>query len=119
ALRVYLISPHGTKIALFENICVGQPDVDITLDETIVWIPAPSVVNALCNPLGQEGIYRPMDSFKAFCGEEAGGDWTLEIYTDGNVSGVLANWELQILYQLPYDQPDVVLENAPGLCTQD
>jgi subtilisin-like proprotein convertase family protein len=116
AITAYLSSPAGTRIKLFDGICSGQPNVDVTLDETIVWTPAPSIVNALCNPLGRAAIYRPEESFKAFYGENAGGLWTLEIFTSGTVTGVLTNWDLEVLYQLPYDQPSVTLNNAPGLC---
>lgn len=115
-VTAYLNSPSGTRIRLFDNVCSGQPNIDVNLDETIVWTPAPSVLNAPCGPLGQGGTYRPVESFKAFCGEPAGGEWTLQIFTDNNVSGTLTNWDLQILYQLPYDQSDVVLENVPGQC---
>ena len=116
AITAYLRSPEGTRIKLFDEVCLNQPNVNINLDETIVWTPAPSVVNALCNPMGQGGTYRPEESFKAFYGEQGGGDWSLELFTTGNVTGVITNWELEILYQLPYDQGDVVLHNAPGQC---
>lgn len=116
SVTAYLSSPSGTRIELFSGICNNQPNIDINLDETIVWVPAPSVTNALCNPMGQGGTYRPLESFKAFHGEEGEGEWILEIYSTGIVPGVLVNWELQILYQLPYDQGDVVLQNAPGRC---
>ncbi|KXK37944.1 MAG: Cna B domain-containing protein [Bacteroidetes bacterium OLB9] len=116
AVTAYLSSPSGTRILLFDDVCAGQPNIDVTLDNTIVWTPAPSIISALCTPLGQGGIYRPEESFKAFYGEEGGGDWILEIFTKNNVSGTLNNWELEILYRLPYDQPDVVLENDPGRC---
>ncbi|MCZ2101318.1 MAG: HYR domain-containing protein, partial [Chitinophagales bacterium] len=116
AVTAYLSSPSGTRIRLFSEVCMNQPNIDINLDETIVWTPAPSVNGALCNPMGQGGTYRPAESFKAFFGEQAAGDWTLEIFTTGAVAGTLTSWELQILYQLPYDQGDVVLQNAPGQC---
>ncbi len=115
-VTAYLSSPSGTRIELFSGVCNNQPNININLDETIVWTPAPSVTTALCNPMGQGGTYRPKESFKAFYGEEGGGDWTLEVYSTGTAPGVLVNWELQILYQLPYDQGDVVLKNAPGKC---
>ncbi len=116
AITAYLSSPEGTRIKLFDGICISQPNVDVTLDETIVWTPVPSIVNTLCNPLGKGEIYRPEESFKAFYGEQAGGDWILEIFTSGNVIGTLTNWDLEILYQLPYDQPDVTFNIAPGTC---
>ena len=116
AVTVYLNSPAGTRIKLFDQVCDGQANIDVNLDNTIIWTPAPEVINALCNPLGQGGTYSPEESFKAFYGEEAGGIWTLQIFTSDNVSGSLNSWDLQVLYQLPYDQQDVVLQNIPEQC---
>jgi len=118
AVTAYLNSPSGTRIKLFDNVCPSQPNINVNLDQTIVWTPAPSITTALCNPLGRGGTYAPEESFKAFYGEQAAGDWYLEIFTQGAVTGTLNSWSLQILYQLPYDQPDVVLNNIPGICTQ-
>jgi hypothetical protein len=132
SITAYLRGPSGTRIKLFDRVCAtdidycdgdglsGSPNVDVNLDETIKWIPAPSIVNAVCAPaLGAGGIYRPEESFKAFYGEQGGGVWTLEIFTDEGTPATLTDWDLQILYRIPFAQPDVVLENAPGLCTQD
>jgi subtilisin-like proprotein convertase family protein len=118
AVTAYLNSPSGTRIKLFDNVCPLQPNINVNLDQTIVWTPAPSITTALCNPLGRGGTYSPEESFKAFYGEQAAGDWYLEIFTQGAVTGTLVSWSLQILYQLPYDQPNVVLNNIPGICTQ-
>lgn len=116
AVTAYLNSPEGTRIRLFDDLCEGEADVNVNLDQTIVWTPAPEIEDALCGPLGQGGIYSPEESFMKFKGEEAGGIWTLEMYTSGQVTGTLDSWDLEILYQLPYDQPDVVLPNDPLVC---
>jgi subtilisin-like proprotein convertase family protein len=132
AFTVYLRSPQGTRILLMQRQCAidsdycngsgisGFPNIDINLDNTInKWEKAPGIEEAPCSPLGQAGIYHPLESFDAFAGEEGGGIWTLEIYTDEGETGVLDSWELEILYNIPFGQDDVVLENAPGLCSQD
>ena len=116
AITAYLNSPEGTRIRLFNNVCAGEPDVNVTLDNTIIWAPSPKIEDALCDPLGQGLIYSPEETFKAFFGQQGGGAWILEMYSDNGVEGILVNWDLEILYQLPYDQGDVVLENAPGQC---
>ncbi|MBK8624567.1 MAG: HYR domain-containing protein [Saprospiraceae bacterium] len=132
AITAYLRSPSGTRIELFSRVCAtdinacdgtgiaGSPNVNVNLDETIKWIPAPSIINAVCSPsLGAGGTYRPEESFKAFYGEQGGGVWTLEIFTDEGITGTLTDWDLQILYRLPFSQPDVVLENALDRCDQE
>jgi len=133
AITAYLRGPSGTRIKLFDRVCgtdydfcgvppgiSGSPNVNINLDETIKWIPAPSVLNAVCNPaMGAGGIYRPEESFKAFYGEAGGGIWTLEIFGEEGVTGILTDWDLQILYRIPFSQPDVVIENAPGRCDEE
>ncbi len=132
AVTAYLKSPLGTKIKLFDRVCStdsdvcdgdglsGFPNVNVNLDETIKWTPAPSIVGALCTPsLGAGGIYRPEESFKEFYGEQGGGIWTLEVFAEEGATGILTDWDLQILYRKPFNQPDVVLENAPGRCDQE
>lgn len=132
AITAYLRSPSGTRIKLFSRVCAtdidacdgtgiaGSPNVNVNLDETIKWTPAQSIRNAVCSPsLGAGGTYRPEESFKAFYGEQGGGVWTLEVFTDESITGTLTDWDLQILYRLPFSQPDVVLENALGRADQE
>ncbi|HMU06082.1 MAG TPA: HYR domain-containing protein, partial [Saprospiraceae bacterium] len=132
AITAYLRSPLGTRIKLFSRVCAtdidacdgtgiaGSPNVNVNLDETIKWTPAQSIRNAVCSPsLGAGGTYRPEESFKAFYGEQGGGVWTLEVFTDEGITGTLTDWDLQILYRLPFSQPDVVLENALDRCDQE
>ncbi len=132
AITAYLRSPSGTRIKLFSRVCAtdidacdgtgiaGSPNVNVNLDETIKWTPAQSIRNAVCSPsLGAGGTYRPEESFKAFYGEQGGGVWTLEVFTDEGITGTLTDWDLQILYRLPFSQPDVVLENELDRCDQE
>ncbi len=132
AITAYLRSPSGTRIKLFDRVCAtdtdacdgtgiaGSPNVNVNLDETIKWVPTQSIVNAVCTPaLGAGGTYRPEESFKAFYGEQGGGIWTLEVFTDEGITGTLTDWDLQILYRIPFSQPDVVLENQLDRCDQE
>ena len=132
ALTAYLRSPEGTRILLFQRVCAidasycngssiqGLPNVDVNLDDTVdKWKAAPAIIGAGCNPMGMGGTFSPMESFKAFDGEQASGTWTLEIFTDEGETAVMNSWELEILYNIPFDQEHVELDNAPGLCTQE
>jgi hypothetical protein len=107
-----LISPSGTSLNLFSNLCTGEPDIDISLDD--------SAVNNLslvtCNPLGGGDAYMPIDPFKVFYGEEAMGTWVLEISTSDLNPAQITNAELQVLTLQPWSQVDVIIPNDMGTC---
>ena len=75
ALRFKLISPEGTEVLLFEELCSGQADFDLGLDDDA----DDSVEDAPCGPLGFDQVYAPIEELKDFFGENALGVWTLEI----------------------------------------
>ena len=75
ALSMTLTSPEGTRILLFEDLCNGIQDVDVSLSDTT----STSVNLAPCGPLGHGGFYIPQEALSTFCGESAQGDWTLEV----------------------------------------
>jgi hypothetical protein len=107
-----LISPSGTSLNLFSNLCTGEQDIDISLDD--------SAVNNLslvtCNPLGGGDAYMPIDPFKVFYGEEAMGTWVLEISTSDLNPAQITNAELQVLTLQPWSQVDVIIPNDMGTC---
>ena len=111
AVTAYLRSPSGTRIKLFDQVCAtdtdpcdgdglaGSPNINIDLDQTIKWTPAPNVINAVCTPaMGNGQIYSPEEPFTAFYGEQGLGTWTLEIFILDGGTGTLTDWDLQILY---------------------
>ncbi|MBK9567424.1 MAG: HYR domain-containing protein [Saprospiraceae bacterium] len=112
ALHAYLTSPMGTQIKLFGNLCEGTSNVNVNLTDQV----ATSIVSAPCNPLGAAGIYKPLNPFKAFFGEQAAGVWSLDVYLDSNTTGTITNWDLNILTVSPYIQADVTINNDPGKC---
>ena len=79
-----LIAPDGTRFDLFGDQCGSSNDFDVSLDDTA----AQSIVDAPCSPLGQGGVYRPVDALTPLIGQSALGDWTLEITDDANQDGV-------------------------------
>lgn len=115
ALHVSLVSPSGIEITLFGDLCEESEDVDVSLEDHALQ----SINAAPCGPLGNGGVYIPTEAFKTFFGEDAAGDWQLHIYLDENVTATIENWTLEVLTVQPYNQPDVVIENDPGLCSAE
>ena len=112
AFHASLTSPEGTEIILFGGLCDGFADIDLSLDDLAVT----SVLAVSCSPLGNGNSYRPIESFKTFFGEPSGGDWTLNIYTDGTVTGTLDSWTLNVMINESYTQSDTTLSNDAALC---
>ena len=111
-LTFKLVSPQGTEIALFDQVCSGTDDFDINLDDE-----ATSAISAVtCAPTGQNGTFKPLKPFKSFFGEKASGTWTLEVFTSLHQSGQLTNFELEIIKLFPYSQRDTTLDNDTAKC---
>jgi len=114
-LTFTLVSPAGTEVILFNNLCAATADFDITLDDD----SANALTGVTCGPLGAGGDFQPIQPLKTFFGEDAIGDWTLEVFTTGVDMGVLAGWELQVSELAPYSQVDTILTNDPGECAAE
>jgi hypothetical protein len=111
-LTAHLVSPSGTRVLLFENLCNTTADFDLNVSDR-----APqTLATVLCGPMGQGGAYQPLESFKAFAGESSQGEWVLELQTELPLEGSLLSWTLELEALSPYEQPDVVLSNEAGLC---
>ena len=81
----------STARPLFASICSATSNIVTTLDDDEA-----SSIGVVCPPIG--GRYStPQRSLNAFDGQEAAGDWTLEVddATPGN-AGLLLNWSLEI-----------------------
>ncbi|MEZ4907784.1 MAG: HYR domain-containing protein, partial [Saprospiraceae bacterium] len=111
-VTVTLTSPSGKQITLIDNLCNNTSDIDVKLDD----VATSNVSEAGCSPLGNGNTYAPLEPFTTYFGEEAQGDWTLELYSDSPNTGTLNNWTLQFLLVTYYDQEDIVAENDPGEC---
>lgn len=100
-LIVTLISPAGTEVRLFDQVCWNQNDFFVSFSDQA------SLTNLPCPPTS--GLtYQPEDPLSDFIGENMNGTWTLQIEDvfpeDG---GDLLNWQLNIcaegLIFLPLD----------------
>ena len=113
-VEMTLISPSGTAVQLFEDLCPGTSNFDVNLDDN-----APADISfAGCGPLGQGGTFRPEQPLSEFYQEQANGDWTLQIELNNcdDQDGTLESWGLEILSIQPYSQGDTVIQNDPGEC---
>lgn len=90
-LHVSLISPRGTRVQLFADVG-GRGDgfANTTFDDH-----ASIPIAAAGAPFA--GRFRPAEPLSAFRGEDANGNWTLEITDDANRDvGELVRWSLTI-----------------------
>jgi subtilisin-like proprotein convertase family protein len=96
-LNMALIAPDNTRIELFSDLCGFRDDFDIGFNDTAL----EAVADAPCTPLGQGGIFRPVDNLNILAGEDIMGDWTLEITDNAdNDGGVLQRWSMQLCIDL-------------------
>lgn len=89
-LDAALVSPSSTTRQLFSRACGNADDFNLYLgDGAIDPFACPATDSSRLRP--------PLESFDAFHGEQAGGNWTLAI-TDRspNDSGSLQSWSLEI-----------------------
>ncbi len=105
-MDVVLISPAGTQIELFTDICSSGNNFDVQFDDD-------GAVLA-CQPSGSEpilyGAYAPEAPalLAAFNGESFDGDWILQITDDTNGDGGnLASWCLIPTLEQGFDCPDL------------
>lgn len=96
-LRFSLISPSGTASALLGPVCWDEDHFDIRFDDA-----ADAPYNAIPCPPTDGGLYRPRSPLSVFNGQNAEGDWKLQVFdawaADG---GELTNWSLEVCYLPP------------------
>jgi len=89
-LTFTLISPTNTSVILTPDICGGNDDFDVGFDD------AAASANLPC-PYTDGMLYIPFEALSDFDGEDAAGDWTLEIEDDANQDGgTLDTWTLEV-----------------------
>jgi predicted extracellular nuclease/subtilisin-like proprotein convertase family protein len=100
-LDVFLISPQGTRVELFTDVCgsgdwlAGNTYFDLNQS-------AANLIGSVCPPRSGTStgrvFYRPEGNLDALVGQNANGVWTLEITDDTPAAenGVLYGWGLRI-----------------------
>lgn len=100
-LDATLTSPMGTVIVLFgESNCSGE-DISVGFDDNAT-ATAADFAGTCDNGPAVSGEYQPLESFDAFVGEMAAGEWILTITDNFNQDGGQLNgWNLDICTVIP------------------
>ena len=107
-----LISPAGTEVLLFSDLCGNTTLLDIGFDDQ-----APSDIP--CPPIGGQ-VHIPQESLSAFHGENPEGDWKLrmQVVDEDSEGGALETWSIQFCTNVTLNAPFLVindtLEVPPG-----
>lgn len=111
-LTMYLTSPSGQRITLFDQICFNEDDFYLTLDDEAATDRFP------CPPFTEERI-RPEEPLATFAGEQARGKWKLTVVDHlAQDGGLLQGWSLRICTAQPSNlkvlEPTNVFETCVG-----
>lgn len=101
-LKVSLISPSGTEVELFENICGNVSQFNLGLNDEAPFDIACPPLNGLA--------YKPQNPLAAFINEDKIGDWTMRVQvidTDGQ-GGSLEKWSLEFCASTTPNSPFLV-----------
>jgi subtilisin-like proprotein convertase family protein len=105
-LQVNLISPSGTTVKLFENICGNVSQFNLGLNDEAAFDIACPPLNGLA--------YKPQQPLAAFKNEDQIGDWTLQVKvidSDGQ-GGTLEKWSLQFCASTTPNGPILVNDDT-------
>jgi subtilisin-like proprotein convertase family protein len=99
-LTAYIISPQGTRVALFSHVCGGSVWTAANTGFSVAR-QAASRLGTICPP-GQ-GEYLPEEeSLDPLVGQLANGIWSLEVSDDGPSDvGTILSWSLWVSYSAP------------------
>ena len=91
-LSARLVSPSGTTVELFAQICGSNKDFNLSFaDGGIAEIDCPPTTGF---------TYEPLEPLSAFAGENAFGTWTLEVDdTKSGAGGIFNDWSLEICFE--------------------
>ncbi|HHH49501.1 MAG TPA: T9SS type A sorting domain-containing protein [Saprospiraceae bacterium] len=105
-LDVKLISPAGTSVLLFSNLCGNTSIFNIGIDDE-----APTELP--CPPNDQE-VHQPQEALSAFDGENAKGDWKLQVVVNNTFGegGALEKWSLELCSNVNLSNPFLVVNDT-------
>jgi len=119
-LRIYLVSPDGTKVTLSQN-SGGDGD---NYTETVFDQDSQTSISSANAPF--TGSFRPVESLDIFNGERANGNWVLQIVDQGpQDTGELIDFSIQICYTgnvLKNSDGDIyadIYDNCPNVYNDD
>lgn len=115
-MDVSLISPAGTEVVLFSDLCGNTTTFNFGLDDEAPFeIPCPPLT-------GQ--VHRPQNPLSTFIGESTMGTWTLrlEVVDNDGEGGSLTDWSLDFCSNVVLSAPFLVTNNplvTPPLATSN
>ena len=103
-----LVSPQGTRVDLIkENTCNDQSSFNIKFDDDS------GTINCDTANGGTLVSFRPEEPLSAFIGQNANGDWRLEIKDNGFAnSGTVTSWDLELCESANYANPPSFVNNG-------
>ncbi len=108
-LTAKLISPKGTVVTIFDQICGNEDQIGLTFgNDGLAYASFPCSPNPVSND-----TYLPLESFASFVGEDITGNWILEIKDHFNLDGGnLNSWSLEICKEVNADIPLEAIINS-------
>lgn len=95
-LTITLTSPDGTTVTLIDQICNGENNFDISLDD------AGTAHASIPCPPADGNTYQPDSPLSVFDGEDPAGTWTLTVTDNANQDGgSIEGWTLEICADPP------------------
>lgn len=92
-LSGYLVSPSGTSISLWNNLCGSSDDFNLGFSMSA----GNPVSGASCSPLGGGSTYIPTGDLDSFAGENVDGNWGLRLNDNyPQDGGVFEEWSVKI-----------------------
>ncbi|MBN8566568.1 MAG: proprotein convertase P-domain-containing protein, partial [Flavobacteriales bacterium] len=94
-MTLTLISPQGTAVALLQENCSSEDNINATFDD--------NGGNIVCSttPPAISGRVKPVELLSQFIGENPNGTWTLEVNDPWNGDGgTLNSWSIKVCKQI-------------------
>ncbi|MEK7254162.1 MAG: reprolysin-like metallopeptidase [Bacteroidota bacterium] len=107
-LKVTLVSPAGTEVVLFDQVCGNVSTFDFGLDDQAPFEIACPPINGLS--------YKPQNPLAAFVGENTVGNWVLRVQVVNALGqgGNLSAWNLEFCAAVNANNP-FLINNEPLL----
>ena len=92
-LRVLLTSPSGAEVAILDQVCAGEDNILVNLDDE-------GASSLPCPPTDGDS-YQPSNALSSFDGQSSAGNWTLSVsdLVAGD-EGTLNAWNLELTLDL-------------------
>jgi len=95
---VFLVSPAGTTLTMFEDRCSGDDDWAMTLQDGATSVSDGDFCNGNTVGGGVNNAWAPSSAFSTLNGQADAGNWTLQVRDDDSGGGllVLQSWTLEV-----------------------